>query len=88
MMRAHFVATPGRYATFAAWAGSAVVRGLARLWNWHARRATVSILHGLDDRTLKDIGISRSEITSLVHGGPGNGRRPYQEAWRYLGGRF
>jgi uncharacterized protein YjiS (DUF1127 family) len=88
MMRAHFVATPGRFSLLAARIGALTVRGLARLWDWHSRRATVSMLQGLDDRTLKDIGISRGEITSLVHGDPANRRRPYQEAWRYLGGRF
>ena len=32
-----------------------------------ARRATVRILQSLDARTLKDIGISRTEIDSLVY---------------------
>jgi|RhiMethySRZTD1v2_1073278.scaffolds.fasta_scaffold05899_5 uncharacterized protein YjiS (DUF1127 family) len=89
MMRAQFVAMPGRFATVAARATNIVIRTLYRLWDWHARRATVSILHGLDDRTLKDIGISRAEITPLVYGDRGNGgRRIYEEPWRCLGGRF
>ena len=33
-----------------------------------ARRATVRILHSLDARTLKDIGVNPSEIESLVYG--------------------
>jgi uncharacterized protein YjiS (DUF1127 family) len=36
-------------------------------WNWRARKATIRILQSLDDRTLKDIGVHPSEITSLVY---------------------
>jgi uncharacterized protein YjiS (DUF1127 family) len=44
---------------------------IARTW-WHSHqqkrrlRATVRILQGLDDRILKDIGLNRSEIESVV----------------------
>jgi uncharacterized protein YjiS (DUF1127 family) len=53
---------------------------LALGW-WHRRRlqrrlkATARILHALDDRTLKDIGLHRSEIESVV-GARGGDRRP------------
>ena len=41
----------------------AVVRAYAR---WRERRAAVRELHSLDDRSLRDIGVSRSEIEWVV----------------------
>jgi uncharacterized protein YjiS (DUF1127 family) len=43
-------------------------RAWAQYWTARAQRATAGILHRLDDRTLKDIGIDRSEIESVVYG--------------------
>jgi uncharacterized protein YjiS (DUF1127 family) len=40
-----------------------------------AKRETVRILRGLDDRMLKDIGIDRSEIDGLVLGAGGKTSR-------------
>jgi uncharacterized protein YjiS (DUF1127 family) len=37
-----------------------------RYWTRRAEHATIGILHALDDRTLKDIGLDRSEIESAV----------------------
>jgi uncharacterized protein YjiS (DUF1127 family) len=41
------------------------VRAFATGWN---RRAAMKDLHQLDDRALRDIGISRCEIERAVHG--------------------
>jgi uncharacterized protein YjiS (DUF1127 family) len=49
-------------------AGWAAARWQAYL-DRRAQRATVRILQSLDRRTLKDIGIDRSEIHSIVYGG-------------------
>ncbi len=49
-------------------------RAWTRYWMRRAERDTVAILQGLDDRTLKDIGLDRSEIESVVHGQPGERR--------------
>jgi uncharacterized protein YjiS (DUF1127 family) len=47
---------------------TATRRAWARYWTVRAQRATAGILHRLDDRTLKDVGIDRSEIESVVYG--------------------
>ena len=48
-------------------------------WAHKAQQTTVLILRSLDDRTLKDIGMDRSEIESVVytatHGGCSGSRR-------------
>ena len=41
--------------------------GLGRYLAWRTRRATRAILQSLEDRTLRDIGLHRSEIESTVH---------------------
>ena len=46
-------------------------------WDWQGRRATVRILHSLDARTLRDIGLSKGEINSVVYGRPEENRRHY-----------
>lgn len=46
----------------------AVTNAWARYWVRRAERATVFVLHSLDERTLKDIGMDRSEIESVVYG--------------------
>jgi len=42
-----------------------VLRGIAAEWN---RRAAMKALHQLDDRALRDIGLSRCQIERAVHG--------------------
>ena len=49
-------------------------------WDRRARRLTVMILNSLDARTLHDIGISPSEIESLVRCTAGQ-RRRYDASW-------
>ena len=51
-------------------------------WDYQARRATMLLLHSLDDRTLSDIGFQRSEIPSVVFGSPDR-VRPYHPGWMW-----
>ena len=51
-------------------------------WDWRARQATVEILRALDNRTLHDIGLSRSEIESVVRDARRERRHCYDEGWR------
>jgi len=48
-------------------AGGFLKREWAAYWTRNAQRATVRILQDLDDATLRDIGLSRSEIDSVVY---------------------
>ena len=43
-------------------------RLLATVRRWRLERATYHQLMGLDDRTLHDIGLSRSDIRAVAHG--------------------
>jgi uncharacterized protein YjiS (DUF1127 family) len=63
-----------------------VRRAWRAYWERHARKATVLILSSLDARTLRDIGISPSEIESLVRCGHDR-RRRYDAAWLWRRGR-
>ena len=49
-------------------------RAWAGYWTRRAERATVLVLRSLDSRTLKDIGLHRSEIESVVYGQIGGNR--------------
>jgi uncharacterized protein YjiS (DUF1127 family) len=83
MTRAYQMATGGRsLATLAGGAGDRIAGAWRRYWQRRAKRATVELLHALDDRTLRDIGLSRCEITSVVYGRAGERTRCYEEAWR------
>ncbi len=61
---------------------AARARGLwEAYWDYQARRATVLTLEALDDRTLKDIGLSRSQIWPAALGKGGEHPRPYHRHW-------
>lgn len=55
--------------------GGRIEQAWKAYWTGRARRATVLLLKSLDTRTLKDIGIDRSEIESVVYGCPDDRRR-------------
>ena len=58
----------------------AVRSAWAGYWTRKAERATVLILRSLDSRTLKDIGLHRSEIESVVYGQNGDNRTSERRA--------
>jgi len=83
MTRAFSISTNERATIgLAARAGSRIAQAWRGYWERRARRATVELLSSLDDRTLHDIGVGRSEITSAVYGRHGDRTRCYQESWR------
>ena len=57
-------------------------RAWRRYLDWRARRMTAHILRSLDERTLRDIGISAGEIDSVVYGRLGDRRCRYHAHWR------
>jgi uncharacterized protein YjiS (DUF1127 family) len=63
-----------------------VVQSLRNLWRayWarRARRASILLLSSLDDRTLADIGLARSEIESVVHDRSRQRMRYYEPGWQ------
>jgi uncharacterized protein YjiS (DUF1127 family) len=50
-------------------------------WEQRAQRASIYLLRSLDDRTLSDIGMARSEIESVVHDTSGQRLRTYDPKW-------
>ena len=56
---------------------AATRRAWTTYWTHRAARATAGILHTLDDRALKDIGLDRSEIESVVYNASRGERRIY-----------
>lgn len=63
----------------------AILQSFARAWrrlcDWRSRRETAAILASLDQRTLRDIGVDRHEIGSVVYGSHRDGRRCYDADW-------
>jgi uncharacterized protein YjiS (DUF1127 family) len=47
-------------------------------WSKRAQSATVYVLRSLDDRTLRDIGVNRSEIESVVYSSSGDRVRRFK----------
>ena len=83
MTRAYPISTGDRgTTTLATRAGSRIAKAWRAYWHRRAKRVTVELLQSLDDRTLRDIGVGRNEIGSLVYGRRGDRTRSYDEAWR------
>ena len=53
-------------------AGDGLLRLWRTYWQFRTHRAAILMLQALDDRTLADIGLSRSQIVSAVYGSNGN----------------
>ena len=62
-----------------------VAGAVRRAWRGYrhrkAQRATVRMLAGLDDHMLKDLGMARGEIQSVVYGRRGERLRRYEATW-------
>ena len=50
---------------------------IERYREYRERRRALTELRSIDGRTLKDIGIDRTELTSIVYGNPNGRRRRY-----------
>jgi uncharacterized protein YjiS (DUF1127 family) len=58
------------------------IKGLWRAyWERRARKASIMLLSSLDNRTLDDIGLDRSEIQSFVYDRSKERLRRYQPTW-------
>ena len=58
------------------------IKGLWRAyWERRARKASIMLLSSLDNRTLDDIGLDRSEIQSFVYDSSKERLRRYQPTW-------
>ncbi|MFZ1197299.1 MAG: DUF1127 domain-containing protein [Pseudolabrys sp.] len=56
------------------------IKWLLRRYREHRlRRRAIAELRSVDARTLKDLGIDRTELTSIVYGNPNGRRRRYTE---------
>jgi uncharacterized protein YjiS (DUF1127 family) len=65
---------------FGGWLVARPASLLCRFRAWQTRREAVRELQRLDNRTLRDMGISRSEIEYLVAGGDAERRAPKMPA--------
>ena len=64
--------TPGRYsdASFATRVVAVLTAGLERMLDWHERAAQRRNLVGLDDRMLRDIGLTRGDVMREFYKAP------------------
>jgi uncharacterized protein YjiS (DUF1127 family) len=69
------ISTP--VSTFGRGAFAVAREAIAALDRWQARRNALRQLYMVDRRTLRDIGIDRSELISIVHGDRFGRRRPH-----------
>jgi uncharacterized protein YjiS (DUF1127 family) len=63
---------------FLSFLGEGATQVLHAVSRWNERRKAVRYLHELSDYHLKDLGIRRSEILSVVYGETSDRRRGYQ----------
>ena len=75
-----------RLARLAGGAGSLIARLWRAYWGWRVKRTTVLLLRSLDRRTLRDIGIDRSEIESVVCDAGRDRRRRHDASRPWPGG--
>lgn len=59
---------------------SGIRKLIARFLEWYAIRATIVVLSRLDDRTLADIGIERSEIPAAARRAAGHPDAPHRRS--------
>jgi len=75
-----------RLSRLAGGAGSLIARLWRGYWDWRVKRTTVLLLHSLNRRTLRDIGIDRSEIESVVCDAGRDRRRRHDASRPWPGG--
>jgi uncharacterized protein YjiS (DUF1127 family) len=76
MMRVELVSTPNRGMSSLVARGGRIIAGAWQAyWVGRAERATIDMLNSLGDNTLRDIGVARGEIASLVYGRVGDRMR-------------
>jgi uncharacterized protein YjiS (DUF1127 family) len=68
----------GSHAEASSGQGHSLRRWWETYWARRAQRASVHLLSSLDDRTLQDIGVNRSEIESIVYAKSGERLRRYE----------
>jgi uncharacterized protein YjiS (DUF1127 family) len=62
-----------------------IIKGLARHYaDWQRRRRAAEELYSLDERSLADLGITRSEIPYVLARAPERDQRPAQQPARTL----